>query len=82
MGLKSGLFSEGETAGCAPAPGHSDLHGRLFVHREIIEHDDIARPQGGDKHLLDIGEKRRRWSIGPIEHGRGSEQAIEAQARQ
>lgn len=34
------------------------LHLRLLVHREVIEHDDVARPQRGDEHLLDVREKR------------------------
>ena len=33
------------------------LHLRLLVHREVIEHDDLARPQRGDEHLLDVREK-------------------------
>ncbi len=32
-------------------------HLRLFVHGEIVEHDDIARPQRRHEHLLDIGEE-------------------------
>jgi hypothetical protein len=34
------------------------LHLGLLVHREVIEHDDIAGPQRGDEHLLDVREKR------------------------
>jgi hypothetical protein len=29
----------------------------LLVQREIVEHDDVARPQGRREDLLDVGEK-------------------------
>jgi len=29
------------------------------VHREIVEHHDIARTEGRHEDLLDVGEKRR-----------------------
>jgi hypothetical protein len=32
---------------------------RLFVHRQIVEHDDIAGAKYRHEHLLDVGEKRR-----------------------
>ncbi len=38
----------------------------LLVHREIVEHDDIAGPQGGHQHLFDIGEETLTLD-GPIE---------------
>ena len=34
------------------------LHLGLLVHGEVIEDDHITRPQRGDEHLLDVGEKR------------------------
>ena len=49
----------------------------LFVHREVVEHDDITRPQGGHQHLFDVGEETRTIE-GPIEHGRGA-QPLEAE---
>ena len=55
------------------------LYLRLFVHRQVVEDDDIARPQGRDEHLLDVREKRGivDWTI---EDGR-CENAIDAQSR-
>ena len=45
-----------EAEPCADAlDGGLDLG--LLVHREIVEHHDVARPQRGDEYLLDIGEK-------------------------
>ena len=48
------------------------LNGRadrwLFVDREVVEHDDIARSQGGHQHLLDVGEETRTVDRA-IEHG-------------
>ena len=51
--------------------------GRLFVGREIVHHDDIARPERRHQDLLDIGEEARTVD-GPIEHGRRT-QALHAQ---
>ena len=31
---------------------------RLFVHRQVVEDDDVAWSQRRDEHLLDVGEKR------------------------
>ena len=42
-----------------PRPGDRGVDLGLFVDGEVIEHDDIARAQGRDEHLLDVGEKRR-----------------------
>jgi hypothetical protein len=36
------------------------------VDREIVEHDDIARPQRGHEHVFNIGEETRTID-GPIE---------------
>jgi hypothetical protein len=49
----------------------------LLVDDEVVEHDHIARPQGGHQHLLDIGEETHVID-GPIEHRRGSH-ALEAE---
>ena len=46
--------------------GRPDL--RLLVGREVIEHDDIARPQRGHQHLFDIGEETGTIDR-PIEDG-------------
>ena len=35
------------------------VHLGLLVDREIVEDDDIARPQRGHEDLLDIGQERR-----------------------
>lgn len=44
-------------------------HLRLFMGGEIVEHDDIARPQHGHQDLLDIGAERVLVDR-TIEHGR------------
>jgi hypothetical protein len=36
---------------------NGELHGRLLVHGEVIEHHDVAGPQRRDEHLLDVGER-------------------------
>jgi hypothetical protein len=57
--------------GCASLlDGHSDL--RLLVGGEVVENDDVASPQGGDQHLLDIGAERVVIDRA-IEHGRGTQ---------
>jgi hypothetical protein len=49
------------------------------MHRQVVEHDDIAGPQRWHQDLFDVREKR--WAIdGPIED-RGRRQSIEAQSR-
>jgi hypothetical protein len=53
------------------------LHCGLLVDGEVIEHHDIAGPQRGDEHLLDVGEKRRIVDR-PIEY-RGSIEAVQPQ---
>ena len=35
------------------------LHLRLLVHREVIEDDDVAGPEGRHQDLLDVRKKRR-----------------------
>ena len=47
-------------------------HLRLFVSREIVEHDDIARAQGRDQDLLDVGAERVVVDRS-IEHGCGGQ---------
>jgi len=44
-------------------------HFGLFVGGEIVEHDHIARLQGRDQNLLDVGAKRDGVH-GAVEHGR------------
>ena len=51
-------------------PLNGGLHVRLLMHGKVIEHDDVAGPQRGDEHLLDIGEKRGVVDR-PIEDRRG-----------
>jgi hypothetical protein len=52
---------------------------RLLVHRQVVEHDDVAGAQRGDQDLFDVREECRIVD-GPIEHsGRG--EPVEAQAR-
>ena len=64
-----------------PKPGPDALNRRLdlglLVHREVVEHDDVARPQCRDEHLLHVGEKAGIVDR-PVEHGRGR-QALDAQ---
>ena len=60
-----------------PFNGRLDL--RLLVHREIVEDDDIARPQRGHERLFDVREKAGIID-GPIEDDRRVE-TIGAQGR-
>lgn len=53
------------------------LHFRLFVRREIIQDDDIARAERRREHLFDIREERRVINR-PIKHRRRVE-AVEPQ---
>lgn len=53
------------------------LHLRLFVHREVIEDDDVADAERRDEHLLDIGEKRGIIDR-PVEDG-GRRQPLDPQ---
>lgn len=55
------------------------LHRWLFMHRQVVEDHDIARPQRRDEHLLDVGEKRGIVD-GAIEDRR-RRQAIHAEPR-
>ncbi len=55
------------------------LHRRLFVHRQVVEDDDIARPQRRGEHLLDVGEKRGIVDRAVEDRGRG--QAVDPEAR-
>ena len=64
--LRAGLFDR-------------DLHGGLFVHRQVVEDDDIARPQRRHEDLLDVCEKRRIVDRS-IEDG-GRRQSVDPQAR-
>ena len=43
-------------------------HRRLFMHGQVVEHHDIARPQGRHQDLLDVGQERRIIDR-PVEHG-------------
>jgi hypothetical protein len=49
----------------------------MFVDGEIVEDDDVARPERRHEHLLHIGVKRRRINR-PVED-RGGGQSVEAQ---
>jgi hypothetical protein len=53
------------------------FHLRLFVHREVIEDDDVAGAERRDEHLLDIGEKRGIIDR-PVEDG-GRRQPLDPQ---
>ena len=70
-GVEVGTVGREKPQGCAHLlERHSDL--RLLVGGEVVEHDDIAWPQRGDKHLLDV----RAECVGidrAIEHGGGRE---------
>jgi len=55
-------------------------YGGLLVHHEVVEHHDVSGLQGGDQHLLDVGEKRRIVDR-PIEH-RGCAQAGDPQRQE
>lgn len=54
-------------------------HGRLFVEREIVEHDDVAGPEGRHEHLFDIREEHGVIER-PIED-RGGGQAFGRESR-
>ena len=63
--------------------GRSDelAHGLALVTAEIVDDDDVALPQRGDKDPLDIGSKAlavdwpldQPWRIDPVEAERGQE---------
>lgn len=40
-----------------PDPFNRCLHLRLFVHRQIVEDDDVTGAQCRDEHLLDVGQE-------------------------
>jgi len=46
--------------------GAADLG--LFVHREVVEDDDIAAPERRDEHLVHVGVKRHRVDRA-VKHG-------------
>ena len=46
---------------------------------QIVHHDDLARPQGRDEHLLDIGQKGRTVHRAVEHHGCG--QAAKSERR-
>ena len=50
--------------------GNRRTNFRLFVHREVIQHDDITEAQGGYEDLLDVCEEARVVDRA-IEHGGG-----------
>lgn len=66
-----------QKAQARPDAFNGRLHRRLLVHGEVIKHDDIAGPQRGDEHLLDIGEKRGIVDR-PVKHG-GRRETIDAE---
>jgi len=57
--------------------GDADL--RLFVHRQVVEHHDVARSQGRHQDLFDVGEETRTvdraiedgWRAEAVEPQRG-----------
>jgi len=49
----------------------------LLVHREVVEHHDVARAKRRDEHLLDIGEKRGVVERS-VKHG-GRREAVDAE---
>ena len=49
-----------------------ELHRRMRVRGQVVQHDDVAGPQRRGEHLLDVGEERRAISR-TVEH-RGSAQ--------
>ena len=55
------------------------LHFRLLVHREVVEHHDIATPERGDQYLLDVGEKR--GIVDRAVEDRGRAHAVDTQRR-
>jgi hypothetical protein len=57
--------------------GHPDVG--VLVHREIVEHDDIAGLERRDQDLFDVGEKTRTIDR-PIKHGWRPE-SLEAERR-
>lgn len=75
IGLKSALHGGRFGAGLF----NCRVHGGLLVHREIVEHDNVARPQHRSKHLLD--EREERGSVDRAVEDRGRGQAIDAESR-
>jgi hypothetical protein len=55
------------------------LHLRLFVHGEVVEHDHVARTQGGHKHLIDIGPEHHAVERS-VKHG-GRRETLESEPR-
>ena len=58
-----------EEAKAGPDAFNRGLHLRLLVHRQVVEHDDVAGSQRRREHLLNVGEKRGIVDR-PIENGR------------
>ena len=50
-----GVWGQEEELGAGGADGTAD--GLALVASQIIDDDDVARPEGGDENLLDIGEE-------------------------
>ena len=55
--IEIGTVRRQKSEPCADACNRR-LHRRLFVHREVVEDDDVAWAQGRHEDLLDIREKR------------------------
>lgn len=54
-------------------------HRRVLVHRQVVEDDDVTRPQRGDQDLIDIGAETVDVD-GPVKH-RGRTYSVEAEGR-
>jgi hypothetical protein len=68
-----------QKAEARPDAFNGGLHLRLFVHRQVVEHDHVAGAERRDEHVLDVGEKRGviEW---PVEYRRRGE-PLDAQRR-
>ena len=63
------MLKPAQRAGCAPLTGKSTLN-RLDLSRIVHDHD-IARRQGWDPHLLDMGAEHGTVHGAVIDEGRG-----------
>ena len=77
-GIEVRTVGRQEAESCA-GPFNRGLDLRLFVHRQVVEDDDVAGMQRRHKDLFDVREERRVINRA-IEHG-GSGEFVDAQPR-
>jgi hypothetical protein len=62
----------GEEAELGAGGFDGGLHVGLFMHGQVVEDHDIARPEGRHEHLFDVGPETRLVDR-PVEDGRGGQ---------